>query len=202
MVAAVQVSNATIVEWQQKYDTTMHALSDDEEEADMERLNTQIQALLFKAGMPAYNATQARSPGNRASRVHRRCIACMHARRPPRAAPRNVAHAQVHGHVHAHAHVHVQVHAHVTCLHMHMHMPARACTRLHMPMQHASELDYLTELLFKAKLRASMAHGATPPAVQQPTRPPTRSRGLPALLRAGPFRSRELNAASPARMPP
>jgi len=76
--SVVHVSNATIVEWQQKYDSTMRALSDDEEEADMERLDAQIQALLTKAGIPAYNATQ----------------------------------------------------------------------------QHASELDYLTELLFKAKLYA------------------------------------------------
>ena len=75
--SVVHVSNATIAEWQQKYDAVMRALSDDEEEADMERLNAQIEALLSKAGVPAYNATE-----------------------------------------------------------------------------HASELDYLTELLFKAKLRA------------------------------------------------
>lgn len=56
--SVVHVSNATIVEWQQKYDATMRALSDDEEEADMERLNAQIQALLNKAGVPVYNATQ------------------------------------------------------------------------------------------------------------------------------------------------
>ena len=37
----VHVSNATIAEWQQKYDAVMRALSDDEEEADMERLNAQ-----------------------------------------------------------------------------------------------------------------------------------------------------------------
>ena len=35
------MSNATIAEWQQKYDAVMRALSDDEEEADMERLNAQ-----------------------------------------------------------------------------------------------------------------------------------------------------------------
>ena len=56
--SVVHVSNATIVEWQHKYDSTMRALSDDEEEADMERLNAQIQALLNKAGVPVYNATQ------------------------------------------------------------------------------------------------------------------------------------------------
>ena len=56
--SVVHVSNATIIEWQQKYDATMRALSDDEEEADMERLNAQIQALLNKAGVPVYNATQ------------------------------------------------------------------------------------------------------------------------------------------------
>ena len=72
---APQVSNATIVEWQQKYDSTMRALSDDEEEADMERLDAQIQALLTKAGIPAYNATQARTRTACASRLHRVCIA-------------------------------------------------------------------------------------------------------------------------------
>jgi len=56
--SVVHVSNATLGEWQQKYDATMRALSDDEEEADMERLNAQIKALLAGAGVPAYNATQ------------------------------------------------------------------------------------------------------------------------------------------------
>ena len=55
----VHVSNATIAEWQQKYDTTMRALSDDEEEADMERINKNIREMLSReAEAPPYDAQQ------------------------------------------------------------------------------------------------------------------------------------------------
>jgi len=57
--SVVHVSNATIAEWQQKYDMTMRALSDDEEEADMERINKNIREMLSReAEAPPYDAQQ------------------------------------------------------------------------------------------------------------------------------------------------
>ena len=53
--SVVHVSNATIATWQAKYDATMAALSDDEEEADMERINKNIRTLLAGAQVPPYD---------------------------------------------------------------------------------------------------------------------------------------------------
>jgi len=56
--SVVHVGQATIDAWQKKYDQTMNALSDDEEEADMERINKSIRELLEQAKVPPYNEEQ------------------------------------------------------------------------------------------------------------------------------------------------
>merc|ERR1711970_669691 len=56
--SVLALDNATLARWQERYDSSMAALSEQEKEPDMERINERIADLLRESNVPPFsNAT-------------------------------------------------------------------------------------------------------------------------------------------------
>lgn len=51
------LDNATLGAWEKQHDASMQMLADEDKEADMARINGNLERLLARARLPAYNAS-------------------------------------------------------------------------------------------------------------------------------------------------